>query len=301
MALYNKHKEMQRNYRDVTFQSLGSKSLTTKVHFRIRLIDLLSEIDAVFGPGYKIVYGSQIVSFNVPLSNYVKDGNFTFDVIKFSPTTVDYILDESPSVENIEVVVLNKINETGLMSNLTLSLTFDNVDPNEMLSNGCRCRFNHYVCRCSSKTKYSCVCKNLGFKKEYCYHYYYLKFSPCSNSTCMARSGTHNCCNIWTTDLNQLCEICRKKITYIIYAIFYQLDYRRSWDQFLNPIKQKTVSILYSYEFEMFVERFRSLIKYYFAHWILGNYVDIDVNDIVPGYELGRSDIKDIIKVVNGL
>ena len=118
-----------------------------------------------------------MIKFNVPLSRYVKNGHFTFDVIKFSQITVNYILDDSQSVKNIEDVVLNKISETGLMSNVMLSLTSDNIDPNELLLNGCRCRFVRYVCKCSSKIKYGCVCKNLKLQNESCYHYYYLKFS----------------------------------------------------------------------------------------------------------------------------
>lgn len=51
----------------------------------------------------------------------------------------------------------------------------------------------------------------------------------------------------------------------------------------------------------MFVERFRNLIKYYFAHWIRGDYIDIDVDDINPNNKLLRSTINDIIRIVNSL
>lgn len=284
MTLYNKDAEIKKNYRDITFQTFGSLSITVKAHFRTRLLDILETLDQVFDKVYRVYYDSNIVKFNVPLSSYVKNGNYTFTVVKFKQVTIGSILDVTEYDENIEDVVLNEIDRVdGLGTNLNLSLAKYNLDPNVLLSNGCRCKIEHVVCQCSSysKTKYGCVCKNINLKDQKCYHYYYLNFT-----------STDRYCNIWTSELNELCDSCRQKITYMIYAIFCNLSYRRSWDYLLDPSnKDKTVNILYGIEFEMFIQRFRNLILYYFAHWMTGNYIDI-----VP-----KRDIEDIIRTINEL
>lgn len=75
------------------------------------------------------------------LSKYIKNDYFTLDIIKFSPLTVEHILDNSPCPKRIKDVVLNG---TNLLPNLMVTLSSDNIDPNELLSNVCRCRFIHY-------------------------------------------------------------------------------------------------------------------------------------------------------------
>ena len=62
------------------------------------------------------------------------------------------------------------------------------------------------------------------------------------------------------------------------------MSYRRSWDYLLDPSnKDKPVNILYGIEFEMFIQRFRNLILYYFAHWMTNNYINPrrDIEDII--------------------
>ena len=111
------------------------------------MLNILETLDPVFDKVYSVYYDSNIVKFNVLLSSYVKNSNYTFTVIKFKQVMIGFII--------------------------------DNLDSNVLLSNGSRCKIEHVVCKCSSysKTKYDCVCKNINLKDQKCYHYYYLNFT----------------------------------------------------------------------------------------------------------------------------
>ena len=276
-------------YKFITFYSHtnNNKMVQTKIEckYNTRLIDILKELDIIFGKSYEVYYGIQHVDFNIPLSFYIIENNYFMKINKIYHLTIEYIFcnyNDNIDTNNVCDIICPITKSSIKLNIIPYKMYFTNIkiihsNNINKLSIGCRCIQSTYTCKCSN-TRYKCNCYN---NINECCHSQYINFEP-----------IHNCCDIWNLQLNEICDNCIINIITIIYTLYLKIKAKLlhkyksytlqngtelEYHLVISQLdKSHIINILYSDIYDIFIYRFRYLINYFLFKWFIKH----DFNDL---------------------